>query len=145
MSGLHFADLRPGQMLPPVDLHVTQDAIDRYAVASLDYNPVHTDIEWCKRAQVFGMPDTVGHGMLTMSLMTSVVLNAWYRYGAWITNLEAKFTKPVPAGDTMHATGFVKEVHPLGPGRNCVLVELAAHNLAGETVGVGSARVAIPD
>src|SRR3989304_3559358 len=136
MSGLRFADLMVGQMPPPVDPVIREDVIDRYAVASLDYNPVHTNIEWCKRAQVFGIPETVGHGMLTMSLMSAVILRAWYGYGAWITTLDAKFVKPVPAGDTIHATGYVKELHPLGPGRNCALVDLAAHNLAGETVGV---------
>ncbi len=145
MSGLRFADLRTGQSLPPVDMQITQEAIDRYAVASLDLNPVHTDIEWSKKARVFGMPVTVAHGMMTMSLMASVITRAWQNAGASITTIEAKFVKPVPVGDSLHCTGYIKETHPLGPGRNFVVVDLKAFNRAGDTVGVALARVSIPD
>ena len=41
-----------GDQLPPIIQHVTQEFIDRYAAASLDFNPVHVDPDWCARAQV---------------------------------------------------------------------------------------------
>ncbi len=140
-----FSQVQIGDELPGVEHIVTQDVIDRYAVASLDYNPVHTNVEWCTRARVFGIPVTVGHGMFTMSLMASVVVRGIDAGKARVRSVEAKFTKPVPVGSTLRCSGKVKELHPIGPGRNFVTVELSATNPAGEVMGVGSAEVMLPD
>jgi acyl dehydratase len=145
MTKTRFSQFQIGDELPGVEQVVAQDVIDRYAVASLDYNPVHTNIEWCTRAQVFGLPVTVGHGMFTMSLMASVAVRAFAGGSARIRTVEAKFTKPVPVGSTLRCSGKVKELHPIGPGRNFVTVELAAHNPAGEVMGIGTAEVLLPD
>ena len=40
-------------------------------------NPVHTNEDGPTRAKVFGIPETVGHGMMTMSTLASVVTGAW--------------------------------------------------------------------
>jgi acyl dehydratase len=145
MGSLHFSDLEVGFRLPPVIQEVTQEVIDRNAVASLDYNPVHTDVEWCQRAQVFGTEKTVGHGMFTMSLMASVVSREWYSEGAWIQRMDSKFTKPVEVGRTVRCEGTVIELHPRGPGQSFVVVKLDASDSEGDTVAVGSAHVRIPD
>jgi 3-hydroxybutyryl-CoA dehydratase len=145
MRSLHFSDLQLGFRLPPVIQEVTQEVIDRNAAASLDYNPVHTDVEWCRRARVFGTEKTVGHGMFTMSLMASVISREWYSEGAWIERMDSKFTKPVEVGRTIRCEGTVIEVHPRGPGRSFVVVKLNAFDGGGDTVAVGSAHVRIPD
>jgi 3-hydroxybutyryl-CoA dehydratase len=145
MRSLHFSDLQLGFRLPPVIQEVTQEVIDRNAAASLDYNPVHTDVEWCRRARVFGTEETVGHGMFTMSLMASVISREWYSEGAWIERMDSKFTKPVEVGRTIRCEGTVIEVHPRGPGRSFVVVKLNAFDGGGDTVAVGSAHVRIPD
>jgi len=145
MESLHFHDLNVGLRLPPVIQEVTQEVIDRNAVGSLDYNPVHTDVEWCRRARVFGTEKTVGHGMFTMSLMASVVSREWYSEGAWIQRMDGKLTKPVEVGRTVRCEGTVIELHPRGPGQSFVLVKLDAFDDDGDAVAVGSARVRIPD
>ncbi len=145
MAQTRFSQIQIGHELPVVEQVVSQDVIDRYAVASLDYNPVHTNVEWCTRAQVFGIPQTVGHGMYTMSLMTSVVVRGLGPGTARVRSIDAKFTKPVPVGSTLRCSGKVKELHPIGSGRNFVTVELSATNPAGEVMGVGSAEVLLPD
>lgn len=140
-----YSDVKIGDELPAIEKIVSQDVIDRYAVTSLDYNPVHTNKDWCTRAQVFGMPCTVGHGMFTQSLMASVVLRAWGAGSATFRSFEVKFTKPVPVNSILRATGKVKELHPHGPGRNFVTVELQALDPADQVMGVGTAHVHLPD
>ena len=72
-----FKTIEAGYTFPPVVQSYAQPAIDHYALASLDMNPVHTNEEWASRAKVFGIPETVGHGMMTMSTLASVVTRAW--------------------------------------------------------------------
>lgn len=74
---ISFRDVEAGFKFPPVVQSYVQAAIDHYALASLDMNPVHTNEEWASRAKVFGIPETVGHGMMTMSTLASVVTRAW--------------------------------------------------------------------
>jgi acyl dehydratase len=144
MTDLHFSELKIGDELPEVLHAVSQDTIDRCAVAHLDYNPLHTDIEWCKAAQVLS-PKTVAHGMFTMSLMTSVIERAWYRAGGFMNSIDVKLTKPVEVGQTVRCDGKVVELHPRGPGQSFVVVGLTAINTQGDTVGVGQAQVTVPD
>ena len=129
-----------GDQVPPIIQHVTQEFIDRYAAASLDFNPVHVDPDWCARAQVFGGPEPVLHGMAQLSLLCSVVLRAW---GATteITKVEAKFTKPVWLGETITCTGTVTELHPLGAGRDYVVLAMKAQDSVGDVVGVSTLSV----
>jgi acyl dehydratase len=129
-----------GHQLPPITQLITQQFIDRYAAASLDFNPVHIDPDWCARAQVFGRPEPVLHGMAQMSLLCSLVLRAW---GATtqITHIEGKFTKPMFVGETITLTGVVTEVHPLGEGRDYLVIATTATDSAGDVVGVTTLSV----
>jgi acyl dehydratase len=142
---LHYADLTLGQEFPPVEHQVTQDVIDLAAVAHLDFNPVHTNIPWNERAQVFHMPETAAHGMFTMSMMASVIDRPWRHLGASILTMQSKFTKPVRVGQTTRCVGTIIELHPLGPGANAVVVSVTAEDADGDVVAVGTFRVAVPD
>src|ERR1700746_1905223 len=96
-----FRTIEAGYKPTPLVQSYTQSAIDHYALASLDMNPVHTNEEWAARAKVFGIPETVGHGMMTMSTLTSVVTRVWGvigKEGGSIRFVDAKFTKPVKVG-----------------------------------------------
>ena len=145
MKSIRYSEVNVGDELPQVEHVVSQNVIDEYAVSSLDYNPVHTNVDWCTRAQVSGMPCTVGHGMFTMSLMGSVVTRGWGAGNARVRTIEAKFTKPVPVGTHLRCTGKVKELHPIAPGRNFAVVELTALDGSDNVMGVGSAEVLLPD
>jgi acyl dehydratase len=129
-----------GHELPPITQRITQQFIDRYAAASLDFNPVHIDPDWCAHAQVFGRPEPVLHGMAQMSLLCSLVLRAW---GATtqITHIEGKFTKPMFLGETITLTGVVTEVHPLGEGRDYLVIATTATDSTGDVVGVTTLSV----
>jgi phosphate acetyltransferase len=68
------------------------------------------------------------------------VLRAW---GATteITTIEAKFTKPMWLGETITYTGMVTELHPLGGGRDYVVLAMKARDSVGDVVGVSTLSV----
>ena len=142
-----FSEIETGYAFPPVVQPYPQSAIDRYALASLDMNPVHTNEEWASRAKVFGIPETVGHGMMTMSTLASVVTRAWGVLGknGSIRFVEAKFTKPVKVGETVTATGKVKRKHHYGPGKNWVQVVIEAKDSTGDLIGLAEIGYNLPD
>jgi acyl dehydratase len=59
-----MTELRPGDQIP--ELHVTPDAglTKRYAEASGDPNPIHTDEEFAKSV---GLPGCILHGLYSMA------------------------------------------------------------------------------
>jgi phosphate acetyltransferase len=145
MAGkLTFESIKCGDVLPEVKQRISQEVIWRFAVASLDMNPVHCAPEWCKTAQVFGIPDTVQHGQQTLSLLSKVITNWAYPSGGRMKRFEAKLIKPVPVDSTCTYGGEVSELHPVGKGKDYVTVELWGTNQNGETVAVGTAQVIIP-
>ena len=134
-----FRNIEAGYKFQPVVQSYVQSAIDHYALASLDMNPVHTNEEWAARAKVFGIPETVGHGMMTMSTLASVVTREWGvigKDGGSLRFVDAKFTKPVKVGETVTATGTVKRKHHHGPGKNWVLIAIEAKDSAGDLIGL---------
>ena len=143
-----FSEIETGTELPSIEQSYEQAVIDRYALASLDMNPVHTNTEWAARAQVFGMPETVVHGMMTMSHLASVVSRAWgpvSSNGGSIRFVDAKFTKPVKVGETVVLKGFVKKKHYHGDGKNWVEVKVVAHDRACYVIGVADVGYNLPD
>jgi phosphate acetyltransferase len=145
MAGkLTFDSIRCGDVLPEVTQHISQEDIWHYAAASLDMNPVHCAPEWCKTAQVFGIPETVQHGAQTQSLLCKVITNWCYASGAMLKRLESKFIKPVPVNSTCTYGGVVTELHPVGKGRAFVTVELWAKDQGGDQIAVATAQVVIP-
>jgi acyl dehydratase len=143
-----FDAVEPGYAFPVVTQSYAQSAIDNYALASLDMNPVHTNEEWAARARVFGMPETVGHGMMTMSTLASAVIRAWGvvgKDGGSIRFVDAKFTKPVKVGETLVTVGKVKRKHYYGPGKSWVLVAVEARDSSGDLVGLAEVGYNLPD
>ena len=101
----------PGDALPPVTLRVTRADLVRYAGASGDFNRIH----WSQRFAVgLGLPDVIGHGMLTMALAGRVV-TSWTGDPAAVVGYAVRFTRPVVVPDTdegvlLEATGTVKSI-----------------------------------
>ncbi len=145
MSAMTFDSVNVGDELAPIERHVTQETFWRFAAASLDYNPVHCDPEWVATAQPFGIPQTVGHGMMTISFMLSVVSNWAYPNGLKITKMNSKLIWPVLAGWTVRCIGIISEKHVICPGKNYVVVELKAENQEGMLLGVCTTEVVFPD
>ncbi len=109
----------PGERLPvstvgPFDA----DALDAYAAASGDHNPVHLDAAF---ARSVGLTDRVAHGMLVMGRVGRA-LAAW-RPDAVVERFEGRFTHPVPIGAALAVDGRVASVEARD-GHARVLVRL---------------------
>lgn len=145
MEKISFESVKTGTVLAPVAHKVGQETFWKYAVASFDYNPVHNDAEWVKTAMPFKIPKTVGHGMMTMSFMTSVVTNWAVPAMLRVAKITTKFTKPVEQEWTITCTGVISEKHSITKGKNFVVVEVKAENQAKELVGLSQIEVVFPD
>lgn len=145
MSKVTFDSIQVGAELPAITRLMTQEAFWKYAVGSFDYNPVHCNPDWVKTAQPFKIPTTVAHGMMTMSLMVTVVTNWAYPSMLKVTNITAKFIKPVPAGWTVKYSAVLSEKHFICKGKNYVVVDMKAENQDGEFLALGQAKVLFPD
>jgi acyl dehydratase len=143
MTHIRFQDVNVGMQLEGFEQYISQDFINRYAVASLDLNPVHIDPDWAARAKVFGQPTTVAHGMATMALMASVVTRAWGPAVA-ITRMKSKFTKPVWVNQMLKLRGVVNDLHYLNPGRNYAVVHVEAIDAEKDLVGLCDFDVRLP-
>ncbi len=139
-----FATITIGTELPEHQRRVTQADFDLMAVASLDYNPVHTNPQWARRAKVFGIESTVAHGMMTMTFQTSLICGWVSSVGGQIRQMESKFTRPVQPGDTITSRGEVIEIHYLDRNHGFVTIALTSVNQRGETVAAGRADVTLP-
>jgi acyl dehydratase len=141
---LSFETIELGTRLPEVIRHIDQDVIDRYAVASFDYNPIHIDPEWKRQTDLPGGESTIAHGQMTMSFMATVLTDSFYPVGGKITKIDAKYIKPVLPGDVITSGGTVTEKHFHGAGRDYVVIEIFAENQNKEKVAVGKAEVILP-
>jgi len=148
MTAPRFSEIDADYVFTPIIQNYFQDTIDRYALASLDMNPVHTNLEWAARAQVFGVPQTVGHGMMTMSSLASVITRQWGVFngnGGHVCYVDAKFTKPVKVGEAVTASAKVKSKHHHGPGKNWVRISVEARDSAGEIVALAEVGYGLRD
>jgi acyl dehydratase len=129
--------LAPGFVLGPITRTVTQDRIDRYAVASGDYNPIHLDHIFAARS-AFG--STIAHGMLLLSYLSILLArefgSAWLDTGA----LKVKFRNPAHAGATVTASGRVERLDE-DHGVQYAVCALRLDDSAGDTLITGDARV----
>jgi len=78
---------------------VTREMIARYAEAIGDFNPVHLDEDFAKRA---GLPSVIAHGPLTGALFINAVLCSG-RPGR-TTGFDLRFKEPVFPGDRLTAS-----------------------------------------
>lgn len=101
------AAYRAGDELPPLSKTITQEKIARYAAASGDHNPLHTDPEFAATTQFGG---TVAHGMLVLAYLSEMLTSAFGE--RWVDGgrMKARFRAPARPGDTVTATGRVTRV-----------------------------------
>ena len=123
-----------GDRLPVLTRHVDQAAIDAYAQASGDFNPIHVDPDYA-RTGPFGR--TIAHGLMTLAYVAEM-LNDWSG-GAFdeTGEVDITFVAPVFAGDTVEVTGLVEET-VVRDGAECARVKLLV-NAGGRQILAGHA------
>lgn len=86
-----FDKLTIGDQVAQRNFEITRDSLVRYAGASGDFNPIHyrDDV-----AQAVGLPGVLAHGMLTMGISISPVIE-WLGDPGKVVDYSVRFTKPV--------------------------------------------------
>jgi acyl dehydratase len=132
---LQYDAINPGDEAPVVSHRLTRTDLVKYAGASGDFNPMHTDEVAAKEA---GLPSVFGHGMFSMGLLGRAVTD-W----AGVGNLKVygvRFTKQTWPGETLSTRIVVTGKEKTDEG-NIVIAELALLNQDGEVKLSGTTRV----
>ncbi len=120
----------------PVVKQLSQEMLNRYADASGDHNPIHTDEAFAKTTPMGG---TIAHGMLVLSTLSQMMTAA---YGdRWLASgtLEVRFRAPARPVDTV--TARAKPVDGAAEGRQRYSVECVNQN--DEVLIAGAAEVSL--
>lgn len=134
---LQFKNLREGQRLAPlVKPPVTKVQLVKYAGASGDFNPLHTDDAF---AQSIGMPGVIAHGMLVMGFLGQYVMEL-AGTSATLTNFKMRFGSMTRPSDEITCSAIVKKVYE-EKARQFVDLELYAEKAPGKVVGFGTATL----
>lgn len=115
---------------------LTRTDFVRYAGASGDFNPLHHDREYAEAA---GLPDVMGHGMLSAGLLASA-LTTWFGEGS-VVEFAVRFQTPVWPGDALVAT--CTTITPIATDR--VQLELTLARTPDDAVLTGRAVVRLAD
>ena len=83
-------------------------AVRAFADLSGDCNPVHLDADFAAKTR-FGRP--IVHGLLTASLISTVVGTRLPGLGSIYVSQSLRFRAPVFVGDTVRAEAEVREIH----------------------------------
>lgn len=86
---------------------ITDADIVLFAGVSTDFNAVHMDEEYARTTPFGGR---IAHGMLSASLISSVLGNQLPGPGVVYLGQSLRFRAPVRPGDTVHARVTVKEI-----------------------------------
>ena len=118
---------------------IEQTDIDAFAELTGDHNPVHVDEEFAKSTR-FGR--RIAHGMLTASLISSVLANKLPGEGSVYLGQTLQFVAPVFPGDEVTARVTVKQIREDKP---ILKLETICMNQRNEIVIRGEATVFATD
>ena len=135
MAGLYWEEWEINAEFESSARTVTEADIVMFAGLSGDYNPLHIDEEFCKKTQ-FGTRNA--HGPLVYAFAAGLLFQLHLYDDTLIAFLgfdSLKFTKPVKAGDTIHARIKVLEKRETSnPQRGVMKRQLQVFNQRGEVV-----------
>lgn len=98
--------IEAGATLEPITRGpISRSQIARFAAATGDFNPIHTDEAFAQR---IGFPSVIAHGPLTLAFLTQVLGR---NFGAdKVRSVTAQFRAPILPGDTLRVEGTVTGV-----------------------------------
>jgi acyl dehydratase len=136
---LYFQDINVGDAIPAlVKKPVSKVQLVRYAGASGDFNPLHTDSEFGKTVGI----GQIAHGMLIMGFVGEAV-TGWVPK-KYLRKLSVRFAGMTRPDDVITVTGKVTDKKQEN-GDNIVRCEVLASNQKGETVIAGSFEAVLPN
>ncbi|MFM1995279.1 MAG: hypothetical protein RLZZ610_796 [Actinomycetota bacterium] len=101
-----LAELAVGQVVAEKSFDISRDSLVRYAGASGDFNPIHYRDDIAKQV---GLPGVLAHGMLTMGISISPVIE-WLGDPGKVVDYSVRFTKPIVVPADRPATISVSAV-----------------------------------
>jgi acyl dehydratase len=138
MRGLYWEEWEIGAEFESPARTVTEADIVAFAGLSGDYNPLHTNEEYCRQTQFGGR---IAHGPLVYSIAAGLLFQLHLYDDTLIAFLgfeNLKFTKPVKPGDTIHARIKVLEKRETSnPQRGIMKRQLHVINQRSELVQEG--------
>jgi acyl dehydratase len=135
VTKLQYADVEPGTAAPVRRHTLTRTDLVKYAGASGDFNPMHTDEV---AATAAGQPSVFGHGMFSMGFLGSALTN-WAGAGG-VVRFKVRFSRQTWPGETL-VTAVVVTGKREEAGRRLVDVDCSLANEAGEVKVVGTATL----
>lgn len=108
INGLTFDQLHPG-MSAVYSRTITDTDLRNFSGVSGDTNPMHLNEEY---AQTTVFKGCVVHGMLTASLLSTVIGTRLPGPGCLYVSQSLQFKAPVYVGDTVYAKATVKSLQP---------------------------------
>ncbi len=129
--------LSAGSALPEQYRYVSQEYINKYAIASRDMNPIHIDPEFAAGTELGG---TVAHGMLVLAYISSYMTALFSEH--WLTGggMDIRFKSPSRPGDTLKIAGTVTRIIETD-GTKQITVEILCANQNNEVVITGEGSV----
>lgn len=134
---LNYSELQEGQVLESLKKPtVTKVQLVKYAGASGDFNPLHTDDEF---AQSIGMPGVIAHGMLVMGFLGEYVMQL-AGTEAEPTNFRMRFGAITRPGDEITCSAVVRNIYE-EEGNQYASLEIKAEKAPEKVVGSGQATL----
>ena len=134
---IQYQDLRAGQALPVLKKPpITEVQLVKYAGASGDFNPLHTDDEF---AQKIGMNGVIAHGMLIMGFLGQYIMEL-AGTTAEIKQFKMRFGAMTIPGDLITCSSTVEKIYE-EDGLRMADLNLIAEKESGKVVGSGKATL----
>lgn len=113
-----------GDKLPAIKHTVTQDAINQYADASGDHNPLHIDPEFAKDT-FYGR--TIAHGLMTLAFVSQMMTEWDWQGWGYGGETDMAFLSPVFPGDEVQVSAEVESLEKREDGifAHCKLLVVA--------------------
>lgn len=132
---LAFEELKEGEQLEAlVKEAITKVQLVKYAGASGDFNPLHTDDAFAKK---IGMDGVIAHGMLVMGFLGQY-LQELASEQAEITTFKMRFGAMTRPGDQITCFAVVEKLYTENE-KKCVALKLIAEKAPQDIVGSGKA------
>lgn len=122
MAGMFFEEFEVGAEFKSPARTITETDLVQFAALTGDWNPIHTDEEYCK-ATPYG--SRIAHGLFGLALIEGLKFRLGHFDGTAIASLgwNIKFSLPIRIGDTLHVKVRIASKRETKKADRGVLVE----------------------
>ena len=146
MEKLFFEDYAVGEQFKSPARTMTETDIVIFAALTGDWHPIHTNVEYAKKA-FFG--ERIAHGMLTLCVGSALI----FRLGPFVALPKSfiafygmdsvRFTGPVKIGDTIHCVVQVEKLEAKDDRTGIIVSKNSIRNQRDEDVVVYTTRALV--